>query len=388
MAKGNIHFGKLKVIPGLNYKLENNDNIFLDPAGEKDDFISTISPSLSLDFTQDQKNYIKLGYNVDVVRYHDFSDTNYEKHSLTGRARYTSPVGWYANAWNYFVDTEDPYGSLNDYNIGEQTARWNNTFRFRTGYRLADKTRMEFSYRNFVQNYDAFADEWQNKLGHEPGLAFFYKFWPKTSALFEYRYQLREYTEQQDLADNDKGIDSNTAQDFSYHKFYVGLQWDATAKINGNLKLGYGLKDYDNSTNWLGEDYDDNSTWIAETRLSYQLAPKTRLTSELLREVRDSSSNDGSTEYENTRLGIGVKQTLLRRFTLKANASYTAKDYDADRFGNSREDDQYRAKLGCDYKIQDWLTAGVAYTYEDRQSNFADEEYTNNIIGFHIGGEY
>lgn len=388
LAKGNIHVGKMQVIPGLKYQLEYNDNIFLDPSGEEEEFIHTITPSLALDWARDKANYVRLGYAVDVVRYDDFGDTDYEKHMLRGRAKYTAPSGFYAQAREYFVDTEDPYGSLNDFNTGEQTARWNNSLRLRSGYSFAERMRAEVSYNNYIQKYDAFEDEWQNKLDHEPGVAFYYKFWPKTSALFEYRYQMREYTEQQDLDDNSKGIDSDTAQDFNYHQFFVGLHWDATAKITGDLKLGYGLKDYENDVNWRGEDYDDNDTWIAETRLAYRLAPKTRLTARLLRRVRNSSSDDGSTEYENTKVGFGLQQRILRRYTVKAGVAYTKKDYDENSSGESRDDDVYEGNLGVDYRFNEWLNGGVTYTYKDRQSNFADDEYTSNVFTVHIGAEY
>lgn len=389
-AQGNIHLGKLKIVPGVKYAPEWNDNIFLDADDEKEDYIHNITPSVGLDFTRDKNNYMRLGYGVDIVRYDDYSDNDYEKHQLTGRAKYTSPQGFYIKGFENFIDTEDPYGSENDYNVGVQTERWNNLFKLNTGYKFADRFRVELNYRNFMQEYDNKKDEWQNKQDNEPGVAVFYKFMPKTSALFEYRYQMREYTDADDSIK--AGYNDDTSQDFDYHKLFLGLHWDTTAKITGDLKFGYGMKNYDNDQNWLGQEYEDNDTWLAETRLTYKLRARTRLTGKVSRSVRDSSSDDGSTEYENTKLGLGIKQGFMERFVFNANASVTFKDYDeattGTYAGQEREDDQYEGEVGVKYKANDWLTLGVNYTYVDRQSNFDDEEYTNNIFGFQIAAKY
>ena len=219
-------------------------------------------------------------------------------------------------------------------------------------------------------------------------MALFYRFLPKTSALVEYRYQSRTYTEQQDADDNSKGIEDDTAQDFDYHKTFIGLHWDASAKIIGDLKLGLGYKDYENDKNWDGNAYDDNTTWLAETRLFYKLTRKTMLSGKILREVRDSASDDGSTEYENTTVGVGVKQKVLRQLTLSGSLDYTAKEYDENADGDERSDDVYSAELGAEYTFNDWLTAGLNYTFKDKQSNFEDKEYTENIVGLSLSASY
>ena len=255
------------------------------------------------------------------------------------------------------------------------------------GYEFGDRIRVEASYRNFLEEYHEFADKWQNKLDHEPGIALFYKFLPKTSALVEYRVQLREYTEQQNAGDNSKGAKSDTSQDFIYHKGFIGLHWDASAKINGDLKVGIGYKDYENDKNWDNEDYGEETTWIAETKLTYQLFQKTQLNTKLMRQVKDSTSAD-STRYTDTMFGIGAKQMFTDKLTGKVDLSYTYDDYDAYNGADERQDDTYMARLGLDYQIQEWLTAGVNYTYKQRESNDNDKDYTNNRVAFTVGAAF
>lgn len=217
----------------------------------------------------------------------------------------------------------------------------------------------------------------------------YYRVMPKTSAFVEYRFETTEYTEQQDLDDNNRGADSDTAQDFDYHKTFVGLEWDATAKVNGQLKFGYGYKDYDNSSSFRTDEdgnrikYDDASTWIAETNLTYNWRPKTAFDARVLRETYDSPSSI-NTQYDRTQVGFGVTQGLGQRMTLIADAAYTLRDYDE----TSREDDQYELGLDLRYALQDWLSAGVRYEYDDRESDDKDFEYTNNVFGLYVQAEY
>jgi hypothetical protein len=388
-AQGNISFGKLQIVPGLEYQAEYNDNIFLERRNEKNDWIHTISPSLFMDWEQDDDNYARLGYRADVVRYDDYSDTDYEAHNLLGDVGYKSPQGFYFSARDRFLDTEDPYGSDNDYNLGKQTKRWNNNLVLRSGYEFSRIYRLEFSYRNRVQKYDRFVDQWQDTMSHEPGVAMYYRVMPKTSAFVEYRFETTEYTEQQDLDDNDRGADSDTAQDFDYHKAFVGLEWDASAKLNGQLKFGYGYKDYDNTFSFRRDEdgnrikYDDASTWIAETNLTYNWRPKTAFDARILRETYDSPSSI-NTRYDRTQVGIGVAQALGQRMILRADAAYTLRDYDE----TSREDDQYELGLDLRYAMLDWLSAGVRYEYDDRESDDKDFEYTNNVFAMYLKAEY
>jgi len=72
-------------VTGLEYNGEFNDNIFRDPDNEKSDYIHTITPSIKLKFPgANAGNYIKARYGVDIVRYNDYSDTDYEDHRLFG----------------------------------------------------------------------------------------------------------------------------------------------------------------------------------------------------------------------------------------------------------------------------------------------------------------
>ena len=129
-SQGNIHFGKVKIEPGIAYRAEYNDNIYSANTAEEKDFIHTITPTIGLVYEGSRpENSIRAGYSVDLVAYTDFDDNNYQTHRPYLSVNYKSPMGIYFGANESFIQTSDPYGDKNTYDVGEpQTERYTNTF--------------------------------------------------------------------------------------------------------------------------------------------------------------------------------------------------------------------------------------------------------------------
>jgi hypothetical protein len=372
-ARPGINIGQLSVVPSLKYKVESNDNIYLQNTNEEDDFLHTITPSIAVALKKDRDNYLRAGYNVDVVRYVDNNDNNFETHRLTFGAAYKAPTSWYIKLNESFVDTQDPYTSDNDYRLGDALVkRWNNTANFATGYNWGERMQVELNYRNYRQEYDAFEDQWQNYQVHEPGVNASYQLVPKTSVMVEYRLEAREYYDQQNSTDNNVGATSDNAQDFAYHKMLTGLRWDATAFITGAIKLGWGIRDYDNETSFRGVPFDDSSSLIAETDLAYKMSKLTSFSFKFTRSTKDSSVLN-SNEYTSSMVGLGVKQVLTSRYSCGADFRFTNDNYD-----QGREDDKTAGIVYLNYKANKWLGARVNYAYEERDSTDQTADYKVN----------
>jgi hypothetical protein len=382
LGQGKIRVGSMRVLPEISYELENNDNIFLEDNNEQDDYIHTLSPSLSLDWRKDTKNSVRLGYQADIVRYDSYSQIDYETHQADFEFEYASPTGFYARGWDMFVDTSDPYGSLNEYKRGvPQTDRWHNTAVAIFGYDFPNKVSAELHYRNYVQDYDRFIDHWQNYTVHEPGVKIFYRFLPKTSALFEYRWETRSYDDQQKAMDNSYGADRDNSQDFDYHRFFIGLSFDPSAKVNGEMKIGWGRRDFENDFSFRTDAsgnplaYDDSSTWIAETFLYYQMLARTKWSFSLMRADMDSADVD-TTAYTRTRVGIGLEQGVTSRLKFFGNLYYEQDDYEQD-----REDEEYGAGLRLQLAVKQWCFLNASYLYLEEDSNIEGKSFSNNRFG-------
>ena len=121
-SAGNIHLGRFEISPEISYSGEFNDNIFYEHESEKDDFINTITPGIGLKISGLPGNFFSAGYNVGISRYSDFDDNNYEDHRLYASAGLKTPKGLYLKVWDSFQDTGDPFGSEQEFRLGEQTA--------------------------------------------------------------------------------------------------------------------------------------------------------------------------------------------------------------------------------------------------------------------------
>lgn len=391
LAQGNIYLGNVHVMPNISYKAEYNDNIYLSHTNETEDLIHTVTPGIQLEYRKGEQRYIRTGYEVGIVRYNDESDNKYEEHRANLETRYSTPSGWYLGLDDTFVDTEDPYSTVNNYQLGTpRIKRWTNTGRALLGYEFTDKLRSHVAYSNYLKHYDAFRDQWRDRKDHRYEARVMYRFWPKTSFFTLYRLQDINYPDQEDTSDNDKGIDSETSQDNLYHQAFVGLYFSPAAKINGEFKIGAGKKDYENDKNWNGLSYNDDWQLNAEAKLDYLYSEKTRFDVRLLRSAYESVESE-ATSYTLNRIRIGAEQDLGKRFTLRCEAGYALWDYETAYDKPDRDDDTYSASAGLDYHLLDWLDTGVAYKYEGRftsDSAYRDNEYVNNRVVWQLRAHY
>ena len=394
MAQGNIQIGQIKVLPRVNYTGQWEDNIYQDNKDTKSDYLHNLGAGLGLDYTRDDDNYARIGYDVTNVRYDEYSENDYWKHNVLAKLAYKSPMGFYTTFSENFRQSADPYDSDDEYASGQPTKRWINDARLGLGFEFSDRIKTEVYYRNYRKEFHEFSDQHKDRMENEPGIIAYYKFMPKTSALFEYRATFTKYSKQEDASDNSYGYDDETSQDSTYHRFLLGLHWDASAKITGDVKLGWGIKNYDNDEDYAGREYKDANTWIAETRLGYQMFKRTGLRFSLLREAKDDT-NAATGSYEHTKVGLGVDQGITQQLSLVGDLAYTydSYEYEEDSSGDTDPDKNvniYSASLGLNYAFNDWLNAGVGYKYKEKSNNshYDYDDYTDHIYSFNVGARF
>jgi hypothetical protein len=376
-------------VTGLEYNGEFNDNIFRDPDNEKSDYIHTITPSIKLNFPGANKgNYIKARYGVDIVRYNDYSDTDYEDHKLFAGFGYRSPAGIYVIADDSYQNTADPYGSENTYNDGVQTERWNNTINTTAGYDFADTYTVEAYARHFVERYDEKVDQYQDRKRITLGGMALYRF-NKLQLLGELRGAFVEYDEQNDGID---GWDDNNSQDHTLTEVLFGFRFQPGGKIVGNAKIGYQMVSFENNEDKNGNKYDDDPQIIGEADLKYFLRERTVFNlfggRSLNTSVTADNPDDVSSSYMNTYGGVGVTQKIMSRFSVNIEYERNVENY----LDVSKGDDDKLLIIntlrgGFDYDINDWLDAGLTLSYRDKKSDnsqYNDDEYTVTQYGFFI----
>jgi len=156
----------------------------------------------------------------------------------------------------------------------------------------------------------------------------------------------------------------------------IGSVFEISRLLQGDVSIGYLETRYDSPffSDVGGIDLDIGLTWFA-----------TQLTTV---EFRGGSSVEdavipGSSGYLNYFGQVSVDHELRRNILLTATVSYSEDDYD----GITREDQRFAADAGLDYFLNRNAAVTLRYTYQDRDTNFEELGYTQNIVFLGMRGQ-
>jgi hypothetical protein len=301
-----IGSGKLKFFPELAVGLVYNDNIFFDEIDEESDLISHIIPRIMLDYSLEERGSIKLGYAGNFAYYKDFPDNDWRRHDFGFLLDYSAPGGLFLDIANNYVDTSDPFGSQNDYALGEQKERWYNLLGTGLGYNFGDKLKVIGYYNLNKQEYENTDVDWsQNFDEDEYGAGVEKRIGAKTWGFVRFLHGSRDYnTESPDGSVNE----SNDA-DYSTDRIFLGL--------TGELNFGYQWLEYDNPKDVNGLPYIDNDTWLAATQIDYSIKPG--ITDLHIRFERGTYQRGSFTQefYDGTYFDAWLQHRFQNRFRLR-----------------------------------------------------------------------
>lgn len=383
---GKIHTGNLKITPGLALQGVYDDNIYLGNGTNnttelvESDWITHVMPAFGFNYSLQQRGSLSLGYKGDLAYYTDNDDNDWRTHKGMFNLSYQAPGGLIVGISDIYNNAEDPYGSLEQYRIGLKTERWNNDLKTNIGYAFANRFRVMGFYNLYKQDYDLERDYTQDYDVHEFGLGLQMRFLPKTLGFVRYHFGERDYFSHPTGTASNESNDS----DFDWQRVNAGLTWDTGARMIGELNLGYQLKDYDNEfdASTPPQRYEDKNTWTASTQVAFRATPTKTLTLSITRALRESGS-DTNEYFEDTGIGINLQQVIRTKFTLTMGTVYSQNDYN-----KPRADNNYKANIGLEYRIRDWLRTGVGYRYKKKDSSDAENDYTDNQFMISLGAVY
>jgi len=392
---GRIHAGKLKIIPGLTVEEIYDDNIYLGNGTnrttelEESDWITHIKPGVMLDYGfAGQRGGLTLGYQADLAYYADNDRNDWKNHTGIFGLNYAAPGGLFFGFNNVYTNAEDPYGSDSQYKLGvAQTKRWDNDLKSKLGFVFSNRFKVTGFYNYFRQDYKERADFSQDYDDNEFGAGLDIKLFPKTWGFIRYHYGERDYYSHPAIVN---GVATNSTgrndADLNWHRVNTGLTWDSGAKLSGEVNFGYQWWDYDNRLDPAGNRYKDKDTWIAATAVNFEATQTTTLSLSIWRTVKITGSNTKE-YYEDTGVGLNLEQVFLTKFTLSVSGSYSSNDYNMP-VVKKKKNDNYGAGIGLSYDIQDWLSAGVKYSYSKKDSNYRADEYSDNQFSMSVSLVY
>lgn len=375
--RGRIRFDKLKIIPGLTLKEVYDDNIYLGNGADntielkESDLITHIMPSLGLDYSLHERGNLSFNYTGDLAYYNDNNSNDWQTHEGEFNFNYQAPGGIILDINTIHTDAEDPYGNFELYRIGLKTERRGNDLKAKIAYSFGNRFQILAYYNYYKQDYDLLRDYTQDWDIKEFGAGFQMRLLPKTWAFFRYYFGERDYF----THPAGTGVTESNDSDFDWKRVNFGLTWESGAKLEGELNFGYQLMDYENTADLEGDRYDGKDTWIAATSITYTATPTIGLSLSLTRALRETGSGDNE-YFEDTGIGVNMKKVIKSKFILTVGGVYSVNDYNTP-LTRPREDDSYRVNVDLDYLIQDWLTAGIDFRYEKKDSNYSENDYTD-----------
>jgi len=182
----------------------------------------------------------------------------------------------------------------------------------------------------------------------------------------------------------------NEDGNFLFHKGFIYFQKRISKNTNHKIQFEYGLKDYTDQ-NALA---DAISTYQNKDRLDRRLSASYAIRSKVFPKLNVGlktkfSSNDSNSRYLDFYDYLSWKQTLsldyklLDDLYLAFNFSYRRKEYDARNItigGKLQVDDLFAGTLGLIYRLNRKQSLSLHYTYRQNNSNDSLEEYSENLI--------
>lgn len=350
--------------PYLRLKGEFDDNIFYTEKNKEYDWLSIVTPGVSLELPWDT-NLIQLDFRALLYYFHRHPRENHQDYRLKGLFNYNFS-SFKFKLEDLFLQTSSRENT--DYSL--RIKRTENTGSASLLY-TANSFELECEYKNFYINYhdDSYSEyDHQEHFGILTG---FYRIAPKTKALVEYTYDRILYRDDKD-------------RDGFYNELRVGFKGDITSKLYGIVKVGYQARQYHDDSIW--EDYDGIVGLVA---LEQRFSQYSNLQLSWERTARESTYELNS-YYLINRIKVTYSQQLAHKLRGYAKIRYYNYRYPhrSLTYDKKRNDDIWEPEISVVYNIQDWLSAELSYIYRDRNSNLPEYDYQDNRISLELSATY
>lgn len=362
----NSAFAQVDNEPGffseVDVELANDDNIYrvIDELASSDTYIS-IKPELQVVGAVGKQRFA-VSYSGDFAKYSDYKEADYSDHDLQGQINLEHTLRFSTNfAAGYKRDHEEP-GSINRIQLDLQEYN-----QFKQNFILAGISygrenaigKLSLDYRKTNKDYINNGLDFLDFEADSLTARFTYRVAPKTNVYIEGIQSQYDYEPA-----------STFELDNDYQRVELGIEWDFTNKLTGDVSVGYQKRDYDLDT---AQDI-DGLAYNGE--IAWEINSYTVMAAEARREAVDSSLEEAGGFLRTTySLSLGHEFTELVKLT--TNLGYSKDELV---FSSNRQDKQYALEVKLDYELLHNLTVGASYTYEERDSTLATADYKANIV--------
>ncbi len=385
-------FAKFTITPGINVRGEYNDNIFLDATGKQDDFITTFTPDIRLEYSPDNSLDLSLDYGLVLRQYYSHTSLSEETHmvEMSASARPFKRV---------FIDVTDTYTRV-PIDIRNQYASDNTLTNMTDSNVLSVSTRVVLPVTSTISttagySYSDFWLEDEGSTDSETHSVFFVltdRFSSKITGSLKYNYNACR----PDLTGQQEAVVG-----YNRHNGSVVIEYIIASNFVVDVELGESWTDYATGYN------SQRPFWNVGADYTFKFISGTSIGIDFSRSISDSSTSGASrnrrgdlffrtgdmlkltvnpyfiedTFFNTDRkdsikgMNVDVSRPLGSKVTLLLNALWE------DQVFLPEGEEVQRYGLGCsfDYRLTSQITTGIGYRYNKRNSNIAAEYFTNNI---------
>ncbi len=408
MLTSSVSFAEFTITPGMAVKEEYNDNIFLAGSDEEEDFITTVSPGIVLEYAPAASLKLGLDYKLDFrfySRHSDLDDTDIkDTQDIKFNAR-AAPLS------RVFIEVSDNYRKVpvdirRPFAEGNVSANMTGSNVFKISpyaeYPLTSTLLSRFGYAYTNTWYDS---EEGNDSGSHSAFASLRKRFPfrlNVSLNYGFLAYRPELTDRYDSHRVSVSADYRVGPHWTVRgeagKTYVDFSgapdeetdfWSAGSGyrldiLGGSvLSAAYGnsLSQPDSQSLQSGGDDNNNVNFIARGATKRERADLNLKTGEPFEitvnpyYIKDRELKTGR-EDRITGIAVDIKKSLSTGMAASFHGLWEKQEF------LPEDENVYRYSLeaGIDYKLSRDITTGIGYTYNNRESDTGSGDFHNNIV--------
>lgn len=336
---------------------------------KKNDYSAIFRLGAEADYGRNSKFKANVKFYEDLTRYADYKEFNSNLAHVAANASYTESA-WSVKA-NFSFDQNYQNSSTTDWaNQNGQLVRFND---WKAGavasYDFTEKLFAEvggdWTYRQYLGDW---ARSYSDYNVYSVPVSLLYRVTPKISVGLTYQYR---YTEFEGGSDWAKGFGNRRNDHFAG----VTVRGDILPKLNLSAFVGATYRDMNGS-------YDTSDTTVScSVTANYELTEKIGLFVTGRRDFGNGASRQSSID---TGCEAGANYLLNQFVSFTTSFAYTNSDYES----SVRNDDEYIARFGVNYKPNKFLTLGANYRFLENSSTVSYANYNQHLVDISIAVKY